>query len=399
MKNCKKLLSVIVTLLLAASLLTSSAFAISGEAFIATPGEVNLRDSGSFNSNVIDAAPQGATVYVLGDAGYGWYKVSYNGKTGYMASYYLLFNEVPSAEDVESAPEQAPAQDAAQDTVQQPAQEVPSQTYVGPPSTGDSNATVLGSGICFRSGPSTYSSVIETLETGTPIRVNGVCGSWYECAYNGSTGYIYGDYVVLDGTSKTYTISAATVSGENGTIYSEPQTPDTTENTTTEVTPLDPPAQEQPETPAETPAEETPAETPAEPETPAAPSFTHNASAAQAIVDTAMQYLGVPYVWGGTSPEVGFDCSGLVYYSYGQHGYSLNRVAQNMYYNGVDVDLNDLQPGDILLFGSSVYNIWHAALYIGGGNFIHAPYSGAVVSIQSLSSTAGMRLVAARRIV
>ena len=102
MKNCKKLLSVIVTLLLAASLLTSSAFAISGEAFIATPGEVNLRDSGSFNSNVIDAAPQGATVYVLGDAGYGWYKVSYNGKTGYMASYYLLFNEVPSAEYIGS---------------------------------------------------------------------------------------------------------------------------------------------------------------------------------------------------------------------------------------------------------------------------------------------------------
>lgn len=284
MKNCKKLLSVIVTLLLAASLLTSSAFAISGEAFIATPGEVNLRDSGSFNSNVIDAAPQGATVYVLGDAGYGWYKVSYNGKTGYMASYYLLFNEVPSAENVDSVPDKAPAQEP----VQQPAQEVPSQTYVAPPATGDSNATVLGSGICFRSGPSTYSSVIETLETGTPIRVNGVCGSWYECVYNGSTGYIYGDYVVLNGTSKTYTISAATVSGNDGTIYSEPQTPDTTENTTTEVTPIEPPAQEP----------ETPAETPAEPETPAAPSFSHNASAAQAIVDTAMQYLGVPYVLG-----------------------------------------------------------------------------------------------------
>ena len=387
MKNCKKLLSVIVTLLLAASLLSSSAFAISGEAFVATPGELNLRDSGSFNSNVIDAAPQGATVYVLGDAGYGWYKVSYNGKTGYMASYYLLFNEIPSAENVDSVPvkEEAPAQETVTEApVQETVSELPSQTYVAPPATGDSNATVLGSGICFRSGPSTYSSVIETLETGTPIRVNGACGSWYECVYNGSTGYIYGDYVVLNGTSKTYTISAATVSGEDGTIYTEPQTPETTENTTTEVTPIDPPAQTEPETPAETVT---------------TPSFSHNASAAQAVVDTAMQYLGVPYVWGGTSPDVGFDCSGLVYYAYGQHGYSLNRVAQSMYYNGVDVDLNDLQAGDILLFGSSVYNIWHAALYIGGGNFIHAPYSGAVVSIQSLSSTAGMRLVAARRIV
>ena len=93
MKNCKKLLSVIVTLLLAASLLTSSAFAISGEAFIATPGEVNLRDSGGFDGNVIDAAPQGATVYVLGDAGYGWYKVSYNGKTGYVSVDYLLVDQ------------------------------------------------------------------------------------------------------------------------------------------------------------------------------------------------------------------------------------------------------------------------------------------------------------------
>ena len=389
MKHCKKLLSVIVTLLLAASLLSSSAFAISGEAFVATPGELNLRDSGSFNSNVIDAAPQGATVYVLGDAGYGWYKVSYNGKTGYMASYYLLFNEIPSAENVDSVPvkEEAPAQETvAEAPVQETVSELPSQTYVAPPATGDSNATVLGSGICFRSGPSTYSSVIETLETGTPIRVNGACGSWYECVYNGSTGYIYGDYVVLNGTSKTYTIAAATVSGEDGTIYSEPQTPETTENTTTEVTPIDPPAQTEPETPAESaPVEE--------------PSFTHNPVTAQTIVDTAMQYLGVPYVWGGTSPDVGFDCSGLVYYVYGQYGYSLNRVAQSMYYNGVDVDLNDLQAGDILLFGSSVYNIWHAAIYIGGGNFIHAPYSGAVVSTQSLSSTAGMRLVAARRIV
>ena len=71
MKKCKKLLSVAVTLLLAASILSTSAFAISGEAFVATPGELNLREDATLNGNVIDAAPQGATVYVLGDAGYG----------------------------------------------------------------------------------------------------------------------------------------------------------------------------------------------------------------------------------------------------------------------------------------------------------------------------------------
>ena len=126
----------------------------------------------------------------------------------------------------------------------------------------------------------------------------------------------------------------------------------------------------------------------------------HNASAGQAIVDAAMQYIGTPYVWGGESlAEGGFDCSGLVYAAYGQNGIKLNRVAQAMYYNGEAVDLNNLQPGDVLLFGSSVYNIWHAGIYVGNGVYVHSPYSGATVRTQTLSSTYGMNLVAARRLV
>ena len=135
----------------------------------------------------------------------------------------------------------------------------------------------------------------------------------------------------------------------------------------------------------------------ATPEPTAAPPKALSASG-QAVVDTAMKYQGIPYRWAGTSPESGFDCSGLVYYVYKQHGVTLNRVAQSMAYNGTEVDLNSLQPGDILLFGSSVYNIWHAGIYIGNGQFIHAPHSGAVVSTQSIAGTYGMRLVAARRI-
>ena len=112
-----------------------------------------------------------------------------------------------------------------------------------------------------------------------------------------------------------------------------------------------------------------------------------------------MQYIGTPYVWAGTSPETGFDCSGFVYYVYGQNGYKLNRVAQSMYYNGKAADLDNLKAGDILLFGSSVYNIWHAGLYVGNGQFIHAPHSGASVRIDSLNDLYGMRLVSARRVV
>ena len=154
MKNCKKLLSVIVTLLLAASLLTSSAFAISGEAFIATPGEVNLRDSGSFNSNVIDAAPQGATVYVLGDAGYGWYKVSYNGKTGYMMAKYLKFT---------------------------------AYMHNGTARVFNANG---GSYVNVRGRASLSANVIGTVPVGTTVKVLEKTTDWTKVEVNGKTGYI-----------------------------------------------------------------------------------------------------------------------------------------------------------------------------------------------------------------
>ena len=151
--------------------------------------------------------------------------------------------------------------------------------------------------------------------------------------------------------------------------------------------------------PAATPtvAAPQPEATPKPTETPAAKPAV--SATGQSIVDTAMKYQGIAYRWGGTSPETGFDCSGLVYYVYKQFGITLNRVAQSMYYNGKNVDLNNLQPGDILLFGSSLNNIWHAGIYIGNGQFIHSPHSGAVVSTQSIAGTYGMRLVAARRVV
>lgn len=107
----------------------------------------------------------------------------------------------------------------------------------------------------------------------------------------------------------------------------------------------------------------------------------------QDIVNYAEGFLGVPYVYGGTSPS-GFDCSGLVYYCYAHYGYSVNRTAAGLAYSGTSVSASSLQPGDVILFTSSDGSyIGHTGIYIGGGQFIHAPHTGDVVKISSLSES------------
>ena len=100
------------------------------------------------------------------------------------------------------------------------------------------------------------------------------------------------------------------------------------------------------------------------------------------VVGIAERYLGVPYVYGGASPH-GFDCSGLVMYVFAQVGISLPHytVAQWSYSDSVSVPRNELEPGDLVFFAG----LGHVGIYVGGGNFIHAPHTGSVVRIDSLS--------------
>lgn len=100
------------------------------------------------------------------------------------------------------------------------------------------------------------------------------------------------------------------------------------------------------------------------------------------IVAVAQRYLGVPYVYGGSSPS-GFDCSGLVQYVHKQVGISVPRVAVDQSKGGQAVLKANLQPGDLVFFGSPVS---HVGIYIGNGQFIHAPKTGDVVKISSLST-------------
>ena len=115
-------------------------------------------------------------------------------------------------------------------------------------------------------------------------------------------------------------------------------------------------------------------------------------SRASQVVAIAMQYLGIPYVWGGSSPSQGFDCSGLVSYVYSQIGIYLPHHAASQFGYGVPVSYSELQPGDLVFFNG----LGHMGMYIGGGQFIHAPHTGDVVKISTLAGYSSF--VGARRV-
>lgn len=136
------------------------------------------------------------------------------------------------------------------------------------------------------------------------------------------------------------------------------------------------PAVPTPTPPDPTAFEEPTAEPPPEPTPPPA-----DASRGAQVVSIAMRYLGIPYKWGGASPSSGFDCSGLTMYVFAQIGVSLPHYAAAQYGLGRAVSKSELAPGDLVFFRG----LGHMGMYIGGGNFIHAPRTGDVVKISSLS--------------
>ncbi|CAH2717061.1 hypothetical protein BACCIP111895_04250 [Neobacillus rhizosphaerae] len=109
-----------------------------------------------------------------------------------------------------------------------------------------------------------------------------------------------------------------------------------------------------------------------------------NADAVSTIIATAKQYLGVPYVWGGTTPS-GFDCSGFTSYVYRSVGINLPRVSRDQQNVGTRISPSQVQPGDLVFRGSPAY---HVGIYIGGGQYIHAPQTGDVVKIAPYNPSA-----------
>ena len=118
-----------------------------------------------------------------------------------------------------------------------------------------------------------------------------------------------------------------------------------------------------------------------------------------ALAGTALSFRGVHYRSGGSSPASGFDCSGLVWYVFAQHGLQVPRTVAEQFKLGRSVDEGDLRAGDLVFFNTTGASPSHVGILIGGDEFVHAPSSTGEVRVEHLGTSYwGDRFVGAKRI-
>ncbi|RHW52031.1 peptidoglycan endopeptidase [Bombilactobacillus bombi] len=111
---------------------------------------------------------------------------------------------------------------------------------------------------------------------------------------------------------------------------------------------------------------------------------TNQSNAAATVVNAALSQVGTPYVWGGATPGQGLDCSGLVQYAYAQANVPMSHYTVAQESMGQKVSLDNLQPGDIVFWGNAGAS-YHDAIYVGNGQYVHAPQPGESVKVATIS--------------
>lgn len=329
---------------------------------------VRYRTGPSTSDSILGTLSTGNEVRIIG-INNGWYKIVYNGTTGYMRSDYI---DVVAASSSGSESTSSPSG--------------PSENEI------NKTGTVTADYVRFRTGPSLDSAIIRTLNTGTEVNVLAETGDWYKIVYSGTTGYMSSAYISIKsggtssseieemdaegyvsgnyvrfrtGPSTNYSIiatlnygTAVKILGKTNGWYKISYNGNTGYMSGDYV------------------------------QIGSAPS-SGTSTLGEKIAEYCKQFVGYSYVYGGASPSTGFDCSGLMYYVYGQFGYSIQRGASSQYaYSGKYVTKAELQPGDLVFFSSNGFeSVTHVGMYIGNNQFVHASGTNVGVIISDLSSS------------
>ncbi|MDO4990412.1 MAG: SH3 domain-containing protein, partial [Eubacteriales bacterium] len=266
-----------------------------GEGYI-NGNYVRFRTGPGTNYQIIDAYDYGQALEIVGESD-GWTACLIDGQFGYVHGAYV---EITSTHEA-TAPQPTGSSYTEAGSTPQP---TPEPTPAPPSQTAAENKEgyVAGNNVRMRDGASMSAGIITELFYGNRVTITGSFGDWTAVYYEGKPGYIYSQFV------KEGSLSIAG-SSVTGSAYAVPG------------------------------SDEAPGQTPE--------LSGSSYEKGQQIAQYALQFLGYNYCWGGKDPSTGFDCSGLVYYVYGQFGYTLNRVAQDQARNGTAVSADSLQPGDI----------------------------------------------------
>ena len=384
MQTSKKLIRLAVSGALAASMLVPSSLAMY-QAKV-TADALYLRESPG--GDIITTLSQDTIVAVLNNSS-SWYKVAVNGREGYVSGEYVRGTQ---------------------------------QTDF---SLGTAKI-VCSTSVNFRSQPNTSSSVLASLPNGASVSITGASNGWFKATYNGQSGYVSADYVSFTGGSSS--------SASSSTSQSASTTATATKSTGKIVCDTSVNFRSQPNTSCSVigslyngatitilssengwykatyngktgyisadyvtvtsgQASDSAVSKPSN-------SVSYNGTSAKrkAVIEYAAQFLGTPYVYGGSTPS-GFDCSGFTSYVFANTVGSIPRVAQAQFDATTRVSMSELKPGDLVFFGSSASSISHVGIYVGDGKFIHSPHTGDVVKYDSLSGYYSNRFQGGGRVI
>ncbi len=408
-----------------------------------TASSVNIRSGAGTSYGKVDQAKNGDKVYIIG-INNGWYKVIFEKSVGYVRSDYVELTEIPY-ENEDSTKSPKFFRGGKSTGVEVSASALNGSANTGSSNTSNSNGTsssntsssssstsvssglvhgigfVTGSGLRLRNEANTNAKTVDTASKNEVVVVLSKQGEWYKVIYDLQEGYMHADYLKVStaenaelGYGKVNVNSVNLRSGA-GTSYSKVNLAKKGEKAyiigvnngwykvifdgsigyvrsdyldLTEVPYENKSSSNSPKffrggksigtTPSGGSLNGSTGSNSG------STSSSGSNSASSKIVAKAKQYLGVPYKWGGTTPS-GFDCSGFVYYVLRSCGYNVSRTMTTMYSQGTPVAKSNLQPGDVVFFQNTYKaGLSHVGIYVGDGQFIHAPSSGKVVSYSNL---------------